>query len=426
MTTSRKRKFHIAAVLGALVSLAAIPIAALGCAAMGASAKGARLDRMRLSPQWDQGRFKNKLPGAKFPIMAMMREWMFGGSDFASPESPPPFVARSKADFAKTPADNLRITWFGHSSVLVEIDGMRVLTDPVWSERSSPVSFMGPKRFHPVPIPLEELPDLDVVVISHDHYDHLDYETIVKLAETTDVKFVVPLGVGAHLEYWDVAPERITELDWWESHTLGNLKLTATPARHFSGRGMTDRDDTLWAGWAIAGPEHRVFFSGDTAMFPGFAAIGDQLGPFDVTLIESGAYNAFWRDVHIGPEQAVRAHEMLRGKVMMPVHWGTFDLALHGWTEPVERIVAAADAAGVRVATPRAGESFEPSGELPTARWWPKVPWQTVAEAPVVSSGLQGSVVYGESPSNSSAAPAGAIPAAAAAAAAAAPAIAAP
>ena len=166
-----------------------------------------------------------------------------------------------------------------------------------------------------------------------------------------------------------------------------------------------DRNHTLWASWSIAGPRHRVFFSGDTAMFPGFAEIGKRLGPFDVTLIESGAYNAYWRDVHIGPEQAVRAHEMLRGKVMMPVHWGTFDLSLHGWTEPVERIVAAAEAAGARVATPQAGQSFEPSGELPTARWWPKVPWQTATVAPVVSSALEGSAVYGDLPTGTPLAP---------------------
>lgn len=393
MNASRKRKFRIAAMFTGLFSLVAIPLSVLNCAAMGASARGARLDRMSRSPQWSNGQFSNKLSAASFPYLSMLREWLFGGSDYASPESSPPIVRRSRGDFDTPPSDGLRITWFGHSSVLVEIDGVSVLTDPVWSERTSPVSFMGPKRFHPVPMPLEDLPDVDVVVISHDHYDHLDHPTIVTLSETTDVAFVVPLGVGAHLEHWGVPPERITELDWWQSYTHGQLKLTATPARHFSGRGVTDRDETLWAGWALTGPQHRVFFSGDTAMFPELATIGEQLGPFDVTLIESGAYNAFWRDVHIGPEQAVRAHEMLRGRVMMPVHWGTFDLALHGWTEPIERVIAAADAAGVRVAMPRAGESFEPTVALPAARWWPKVPWQTANQAPVTSSGLEVSAV---------------------------------
>jgi L-ascorbate metabolism protein UlaG (beta-lactamase superfamily) len=248
---------------------------------------------------------------------------------------------------------------------------------------------MGPKRFHPMPLPLADLPPLDAVAISHDHYDHLDRATVAALAERGE-RFVVPLGVGAHLEQWGIAPELIDELDWWEEIRVGELTLVATPGRHFSGRSvvMADRNQTLWSGWALIGPAHRVYYSGDTAMFPGFAEIGRRLGPFDVTMIEIGAYNAAWRDVHIGPEQAIEAHRMLRGELLLPVHWGTFDLALHSWTEPAERVLVAARAAGVDLALPRPGESVDPSAEPALTRWWPSLPFQTAEEAPVVSSAL--------------------------------------
>jgi L-ascorbate metabolism protein UlaG (beta-lactamase superfamily) len=202
--------------------------------------------------------------------------------------------------------------------------------------------------------------------------------------------FVVPLGVGAHLESWGVSAKQIVELDWWAETAVGALTLTATPARHFSGRSMVmaDRDATLWAGWAIRGPEHRVYYSGDTAMFPDFAEIGRRLGPFDASLIEVGAYDALWADVHLGPEQAIDAHRLVRGGVLIPVHWGTFDLALHPWTEPVERLLVAASRTRAQVAIPRPGQTVVPAAKFPVARWWPRVPWRTAEIAPVVSTGL--------------------------------------
>lgn len=282
------------------------------------------------------------------------------------------------------------MTWLGHSSLLIEIDGRRVLTDPVFSERCSPWTFYGPRRFHPPPIPLEELPALDLVLISHDHYDHLDYRTIVALNERVP-RFVVPLGVGAHLAYWGVAQEKIIERDWWQSTDVADLRLIATPARHFSGRTLWDRDRTLWASWVIAGPRHRVYFSGDTAMLPQFTEIGKRYGPFDATMIEVGAYNAMWPDVHLGPEQAVQAHLMVRGRLLFPIHWGTFNLALHAWTEPVERLAVAATKYGVRWVSPRPGQWIEPAVPPAVQAWWPKLPFKTVAEDPVFSSGLQDS-----------------------------------
>jgi len=292
--------------------------------------------------------------GLNQAFIAAMKAWFTESSPYSIPVATPPFLQRSATDFSEPPASGLRITWLSHSTLLIEIDGLRVLIDPVWGERASPFNWLGPERFFPPPLPFEQLPGLDVVVISHDHYDHLDFPTIRRLVDD-GVPFVVPLGVGAHLEYWGIPAERITELDWWQEHSIGDLRLVATPARHFSGRSMfmADREATLWSGWALLGPQHRLYYSGDTAMFPGFADIGDRLGPFDATMIESGAYNPMWADVHLGPEQAVEAHLMVGGGVMIPVHWGLFDLAVHGWTEPIERVLVAAHKHGVSVVTPR-------------------------------------------------------------------------
>lgn len=353
--------------------------------AMGARPEGARLDRIEASPQWNGERFVDALPRIDPPMWETTKRWL-AGAEFSVPDEPLAVLERRGSEFAEV-HPGLRITWLGHSSSLVELDGHRLLLDPVWGERCSPLSFAGPERWYPPPLALDELPDIDAVIISHDHYDHLDHPTIVALA-ARGTTFVVPLGIGAHLERWGVAPEAMVELDWWEETTIGGLRIVATPARHFSGRGPGQADQTLWAGWAMIGPEHRVFFSGDTAMFPGFDEIGERFGPFDAAMLEVGAYDQAWADVHLGPEQAVKASQMVRGEVMVPVHWGLFDLALHGWTEPIERVLVAAEAAGVQVVSPRPGESVV-IGETATSRWWPDVPWQTAEQAPVVSSGLE-------------------------------------
>jgi L-ascorbate metabolism protein UlaG (beta-lactamase superfamily) len=384
-----KRKLWLRAVGWA--TLAAGVVVAAGVAqawpALGTKARDARLERMEKSPRYRGGKFVDTLPRVEPDIMAAGLRWL-KGVEHSRPASPLPVLLRQGADFFAAPSSGLRITWFGHSSLLVEIEGKRLLLDPVWSERCSPTPVLGPKRFHPVPIALSALPKVDAVLISHDHYDHLDYDTILALAKQ-DPLFVVPLGVGAHLEYWGIRSERIRELDWWEETAVGSLRLVATPARHFSGRGLGS-DQTLWAGWAMIGAQRRAYYSGDTAMFEGFAQVGERFGPFDATMIESGAYDAMWADVHLGPEQAVAAHRAVRGNVLFPVHWGTFDLALHTWVEPIERVLAAARAANVTVVSPKPGQSIDPLAPPPTERWWPAVPWKRASEAPVVSSGLTG------------------------------------
>lgn len=354
--------------------------------ALGTTPSAGELERLQSSPQFRNGKFVDTIPRVEPDIWLASRRWL-QGTENSQPTGALPVMFRRASEFASAPASGLRITWLGHSTLLVELEGRRVLVDPVWSDRCSPSRFVGPRRFHPPPLRLADLPAIDAVVISHDHYDHLDYATISALKER-DPLFVVPLGVGAHLEYWGIPAARIRELDWWQEASVNGLRLTATPARHFSGRGLGG-DRTLWSGWVIAGAERRVYYSGDTAMFEGFEQIGARLGPFDATMIEVGAYDALWADVHLGPEQAVEAHRAVRGKVLLPVHWGTFDLALHTWVEPGERVLAAARAAGVSVVVPRPGESVDPLSPVPPRRWWPDVAWKTAREAPVVSSGLK-------------------------------------
>jgi L-ascorbate metabolism protein UlaG (beta-lactamase superfamily) len=380
----RRRALRVAAAIIAALILVGAAFLADSWRALGKAAAGERLARMQASPAWSGERFRNAIPTAEMATWTLTKRWL-QGADFTSPSQPPPTV--TPTGLGTLPVSGLRITWFGHSSLLVELDGKRFLTDPVWSERCSPSSVLGPKRFFEPPLPLDQLPPIDAVVLSHDHYDHLDEPSIRVLNQRVPL-FIVPLGLGAHLEYWGVPAAKIRELDWWGQTHVGGIELTATPARHFSGRSLGDADKTLWAGWSLRGPSHRVYYSGDTAMFPGFKEIGARLGPFDATLIEVGAYDRMWADVHLGPEQAVQAHRDVKGKLMLPVHWGTFNLALHAWTEPVERLLVAAQHASVNVVVPRPGESIDPSNPPPPAAWWPKVPWHTAAEHPVVSSGL--------------------------------------
>ncbi|BBZ12282.1 MBL fold metallo-hydrolase [Mycobacterium branderi] len=266
-------------------------------------------------------------------------------------------------------AVDLAVCWLGHATALLEIDGYRVLTDPVWSDRCSPSDVIGPQRMHPPPIELEGLPALDAIVISHDHYDHLDIDTVLALARTQWAPFVVPLGVGAHLRSWGIPEERIVELDWNEHANVDELTLVCTPARHFSGRFM-NRNTTLWASWAVIGPKHRAYFGGDTGYTKSFAQIGAEHGPFDLTLLPVGAYNKAWPDIHMNPEEAVRAHRDLGGRVLLPVHWCTFRLAPHPWAEPIERLLTAAEASDVRVVVPKLGQRVDPAESTECEPWW--------------------------------------------------------
>lgn len=335
---------------------------------------GARLERMRASPRWSGERFVNLhpiLPGLRDPSVPMpsLTQFICGGERRA-PQHPLPSL--DPLDSWATPAESgLRVTWLGHSTMMLEIGGRRVLTDPVWSRRCSPSQLAGPKRFQPVPVALAALPPLDLVVISHDHYDHLDYHTIRELARLS-VPFVTSLGVGAHLEAWGVAPERITELDWWETYCLpgSDLTVTAAPSQHFSGRTPKLRNSTLWSSMVVRSQQHAVFFSGDTGLTTEYELIRDQLGPFDLVMLEVGAYHPAWGDMHLGPDNALKAFELLGGRSFLPVHWGTFSLAMHAWDQPAEVLMEKFPVTRAQLLMPRLGEPVQPAYAPALTPWW--------------------------------------------------------
>ena len=341
---------------------------------LGRKPQGARLERIKTSPRWAGEQFRNLqpiIPGLRDPHASMptLHEFLCGG-ERRVPRGPLPSMNPLET-WAKPPASRLRATWLGHSTVLIEIDGLRVLTDPVWGTRASPSRLAGPKRFQPVPVPLRAVPAVDLVIVSHDHYDHLDYPTIRKLSKR-DVPFVTSLGVGAHLEAWGVQPERIIELDWWESHRLPNtgLTVTAAPSQHFSGRRLKERNTTLWSSLVIRSQRHAVFFSGDTGLTTEYQTIRERLGPFDLVMLEVGAFHPAWGDMHLGPEHALEALALLGGGAFLPVHWGTFSLAMHAWDQPAEALLELGPKTGARLVMPRLGEPVEPAHAQGVEPWW--------------------------------------------------------
>ena len=264
--------------------------------------------------------------------------------------------------------------WLGHSSVLIEVDGLRVLLDPVLSSRVSPFSFVGPKRFHPSPIALEDMRNIDAVMISHNHYDHMDEATIKHLA-AKGTKILVPLGMRPQLKAWGVDDAQAHSFHWGEELTVKNVRLVSTPARHYSNRGTFDYKKTHWSSWSIIGPQSRVFYSGDTGYSKSFAKTGESFGPFDLGIIKVGAYGPgqSWKDIHMEPEDSVRTAQDVKAEVLLPVHWGTFNLAYHAWDEPIERTLKSAEKSGLRVVAPRPGEMVDPVNATPIVSWWREV-----------------------------------------------------
>lgn len=342
---------------------------------MGKAASGERLSRMESASNYESGIFNNTVDtNMDMPFSTLrkvFKEFFFGDKTLKEPQQAIKTVPFDAQTFASYKSDTIAISWFGHSSILIKINGTTILTDPVLvGERASMFPFMGPKRFdYDHHITLDELPPVDIVLISHDHYDHLDYPTIRDLASKVK-KFYTPLGVGAHLEHWGVPASNIEELNWWDEVEVANIKLALTPTRHFSGRGIRDRFKTLWGSWVIMGQNKRLYFSGDSGYFPGFKEIGEKYGPFDLTFMECGAYNEGWSEIHMFPEQTAQAHLDVQGKLLLPIHWGKFDLSLHPWKESVQRLEAKAAEENISLVTPEVGQIILLPDTTAFEKWW--------------------------------------------------------
>lgn len=316
------------------------------------------LERFKKSKQYKGDVFINQTPTSMDIDLSSVPGllWDFiKGNEHSQPKSKLEIIKTDSAMVA-TPKLSARVLWYGHSTILLQIEGMNVVLDPMMGLVPAPSKYLGTKRYsRELPLEIKKMPEIDAVIISHDHYDHLDYGSVVRIKGKTK-HFYCPLGVGLHLKRWGVAADKIHELDWWDTAHLGKLSFVLTPSRHFSGRGITDRFKTLWGSWVVKGSQENIYFSGDGGYGPHFKEIGQKYGPFDLAFLECGQYNEKWAQIHMMPEQAAQAGVDLQAKVIMPIHWGAFTLALHSWTDPVERIITAASQLNLPVATPQIGE----------------------------------------------------------------------
>lgn len=345
---------------------------------IGSNPSGGRLARIRALPDHNGKVLQNAVPtNMHMPFGTMLGVlWEFiKGGEGREPRGVVPNMPFDRAVWEALPDTGFAFAWFGHSSLLLKVGPTTFLVDPVFGERASTFSFAGPKRFrYTEHMRVDLLPKVDVVLLSHDHYDHLCHETIVALvASGLELKYIAPVGVGAHLEQWGVAPGDIEEKAWWESTHVGPAKLTLAPARHFSGRGLTNRFSTLWGSWAFECNGQRFYFGADSGYSPTFKEVGERLGPFDLAFLECGAYNERWADIHMLPEQTAQAAVDAQAKTLMPIHWGKYSLAMHTWKEPVERVSVKAKELGLPVFTPRPGRIVRWPDEQASERWWDEV-----------------------------------------------------
>jgi L-ascorbate metabolism protein UlaG (beta-lactamase superfamily) len=400
-------------VLGILVALIVVLVLALilyfrFSPRIGSNPAGARLERIRALANYRNGQLHNVVPtDMNMPpkTMAKVMWWMLRGGEGREPAQAIPTVPFDREAWKRVPNDEVALAWFGHSTLLIKMDGITFLTDPVFGERASTFSFAGPKRFaFTEHMRVDQLPQVDVVLLSHDHYDHLCYETITELVERgvrgegegvraevapppshftpppshftpppshlTLPHFIAALGVGAHLEKWGVPSSSITELEWWQEQQVGDVKLTFTPSRHFTGRSMTNRFSTLWGSFVLQGRSKRIYFGADSGYSPTFHEIGERFGPFDLAMLECGAYSEFWPDIHMFPEETAQAAKDLRAQVLMPIHWAKFALGLHPWKESIERITAKASEEGLPLLTPQIGRIVTTLDTTASEKWW--------------------------------------------------------
>ena len=346
-----------------------------GCASVNEETQKERETRIQSSPQSQKGRFVNP-NGVSNKLFSketweVTKEYIFGKRIDPKPAIELPVHRLHAGQWDTHQTGQFWFSWLGHSSLLLSMEKQRILIDPVLAERASPFSWIGPKRFHPSPVTAAELPSVDVVLITNDHYDHLEKSTLISINEKTGC-FIVPLGVGALLEDWGITKNKIIELDSWETYSFGSLAFHATPAVHYASRGLFDGNQRLWCSWSIVGKENRVFISGDSGYFDGFKTIGERFGPFDVTFLKIGAYNdrCTWRALHMTPEEAGQQHLDLRGQRLVPLHWATFDLGLHPWYEPIDRLITFSEQKSISLVTPEIGEKIDLRGKLNTEHWW--------------------------------------------------------
>ncbi|PAK51124.1 MBL fold metallo-hydrolase [Paenibacillus sp. 7541] len=332
--------------------------------------------RIKGSVHYKNNKFVNDIPTST--RMSMLNQlsvlWDFArGKPADGRPSSPIELVMTDIENTKPLSDFNQAIWFGHSSVLIDLDGERLLFDPMFGRSPFPFPKLGSKRFNDnLPIDVKNMPAIDAVFLSHDHYDHLDYYSIQHLKDKVG-HFFVPLGVAGHLERWGVPRSNITQMDWWEELEWEGLKIVCTPARHVSGRSFLHKNRTLWCSWSIIGLSGSVFFSGDSGYGPHFRQIGEKYGPFQLTLVECGQYDERWPDLHMYPEESVQAHMDLRGELMLPIHWAAFQLAPHGWLDPIHRVMIAAKKQSITITVPRMGESVSLQGDnYPVNEWWSK------------------------------------------------------
>ncbi|RMA64556.1 MBL fold metallo-hydrolase [Ulvibacter antarcticus] len=359
----------IASLIGMIVLIAIIFINT--SSEFGAKSEGDRLKRIEKSEHYKDGKFHNLSEtnvDGDINYIKTLGEYFTKGNKV--PDWSIPVKKITPETISKTADSVTKITWFGHSALLLEMDGMKIFLDPMLGEVPAPHPLLGSKRFNDtLPLAIEDIPILDAVIISHDHYDHLDFGSIKKLKEKVK-HFYVPLGIGAHLISWGVSEENITEMDWWESTNLAGIELTAAPSRHFSGRGIGDRSRTQWSSWIIKGKTNSIYFSGDSGYDTHFKEIGEKFGPFDLAIMECGQYDKQWPLIHMMPEETVQATIDVKGKLLLPIHWGAFKLGLHSWTDPAERVTKTASEMNVSITTPIIGEAIVLGNETPQSHWW--------------------------------------------------------
>lgn len=345
----------------------------LGCSHAGERVEGRSIKIGGIGVEKVDGKFQNWLPTQMMvdgSALSATWNWIKGG-ERTVPEGKIPVNHLDRGSLAGSPAKGLTFRWLGHSSVMIEMGGYRIMFDPVFSKYASPVPLFI-KRFSASPISIDEMPAVDLVVISHDHYDHLD-KAVIKAFKQNETRFFVTKGVAEYLTDWGISADRIEELSWWQQAGFKDLELICVPARHFSGRSLFNGNETLWAGWVIRSGDKSIYYSGDTGYADHFKVIGENYGPFDLTMIKIGAYGKDWPDIHVDSEQAVRGHMEAKGGVFLPVHWGTFDLALHPWDEPIIKAVKAAKENGVTIATPKIGTLVDLGKPIQNEAWWEEI-----------------------------------------------------